>query len=152
MNIQTIKSLDGQEFVLLPVSCYEGLKEQIDTYMAKKNKYENKDEYVPFVLEDYVKNPIALARINAGVTQKELARLLRISQAYVSKLESSRKVSARAMSRVENALKNANTRCSNPGTNSMAYITITPEIKPAKWLSQDTFSSIGNTPAIIEPK
>lgn len=105
MNIQTIKSLDGQEFVLLPVSCYEGLKEQIDTYMAKKNKYENKDEYVPFVLEDYVKNPIALARINAGVTQKELARLLRISQAYVSKLESSRKVSARAMSRVENALK-----------------------------------------------
>ncbi len=74
MNIQTIKTLDGQEFVLLPLKCYKSLKPQIDEYLAHDEIDE--DEYVPFVLEDYVKNPVALARIDAGVTQKELSDLL----------------------------------------------------------------------------
>lgn len=30
---------------------------------------EEHDEYVPFVLEDYVHNPVALALINAGVSR-----------------------------------------------------------------------------------
>lgn len=104
MNIQTIKTIDGQEFVLLPLSCYKGLKAQIDEYIAHAE--EDDDEYVPFVLEDYVSNPVALARINAGVTQKELAKLLKVSQAYVSKLESSKKVSAKVMLSVNQALEN----------------------------------------------
>ena len=104
MNIQTIKTLDGQEFVLLPLSCYKGLKSQIDEYIAHEE--EDEDEYVPFILEDYISNPVALARINVGVTQKELAKLLKVSQAYVSKLESSKKVSAKVMLSVNQALKN----------------------------------------------
>ena len=43
------------------------------------------DDYVPFVLEDYVDNPVALARIKAKITQAELARRMDVSQAYVSK-------------------------------------------------------------------
>jgi transcriptional regulator with XRE-family HTH domain len=54
-------------------------------------------QYVPFILEDYGNNPLALARINAGVSQKELAKLLKVSQAYISKLESSNKVSAQVI-------------------------------------------------------
>lgn len=105
MNIQTIKTLDGQEFVLLPLKCYKSLKPQIDEYLAHDELDE--DEYVPFVLEDYVKNPVALARINAGVTQKELSDLLDVSQAYISKLESSNRVSTKTMLKVNEALKNS---------------------------------------------
>jgi ribosome-binding protein aMBF1 (putative translation factor) len=105
MNIQTIKTVDGQEFVLLPLNCYKGLKSQIDEYLAYEEE-EDGDEYVPFVLEDYISNPVALARINAGVTQKELAKLLKVSQAYISKLESSKRVSAKVMLNVNQALKN----------------------------------------------
>lgn len=102
MNINTIKTIDGQEFVLLPIRCYKSLKTQIDKYIAQ----EEDDEYVPFVLEDYVSNPVALARINAGVTQKELAKLLKVTQAYISKLESSKRISAKVMLRVNKVLEN----------------------------------------------
>lgn len=33
-----------------------------------------KADYEPFVLTDYVRNPVALSRIKAGVTQVELAK------------------------------------------------------------------------------
>lgn len=103
MNIHTIKTVDGQEFVLLPIKCYEKLKPQIDKYLEHAET--KPDEYIPFVLKDYVSNPVALARINAGVTQKELSDLLNVSQAYVSKLESSSRVSAKTMMKVKEALK-----------------------------------------------
>jgi ribosome-binding protein aMBF1 (putative translation factor) len=102
--MQTIKSVDGQEFVLLPVSCYQGLKNQIDEFIAKEQSED--DEYVPFVVEDFIKNPVALARIKAGVTQKELATLMGDTQGYISQLENSANVSAEAMLKVTNALKN----------------------------------------------
>ncbi len=107
MNIQTIKSKDGREFVLLPLSCYEGLKAQIDEFLAKQEEDDDDDddEYVPFVLEEFVKNPVALARIKAGVTQKELAKLMGDTQGYVSQLENSVNVSAEAMLKVTAALQ-----------------------------------------------
>lgn len=37
------------------------------------------NEYEPFVIEDYIDNPIALARIKACVTQKELAQRMKVS-------------------------------------------------------------------------
>lgn len=110
MSIQTIKTIDGQEFVLLPLGCYEKFKMQIDRYLAQSTADTNDNadsEYVPFVLEEYVQNPVALARINCGVTQKELAKRMKVSQAYVSKLESNQHVSAKVMLKVNKALKNA---------------------------------------------
>ncbi len=69
-----------------------------------KRKLNMYHQYVPFILEDYVNNPLALARINAGVSQKELAKLLKVSQAYISKLESSNKVSAKVILSVNQAI------------------------------------------------
>jgi len=98
MNLQKIKSIDGQdEYVLLPIKAYTLLKAQI-------NKALN-DEYVPFVLEEHVKNPIALARIKARWSQEELAKHLNTSQAYISKIESQTKVSSKLMVKVNQALK-----------------------------------------------
>ena len=80
MSLQKIKSLNGKdEYVLLPVvSIYRALRKEIEGKL-EGGKPRGKD-YVPFVVEDYVDNPIALARIKARVTQEDLAR--RISGLY----------------------------------------------------------------------
>ena len=102
MSIQTIKTADGKDYVLLPVDIYQALKHQIDDKMAETAHDE--DLYVPFLIEDYVDNPIAQARIKAGITQKELASRLGVTQAYISKVEAQDKVTAKLMARVRSVL------------------------------------------------
>lgn len=45
-------------------------------------------EFVPFVLSEYIKNPIRLKRVEAGLSQEQFAKLLGVTQGYVSKIES----------------------------------------------------------------
>ncbi len=98
MNLQIIKSIDGKaEYVLLPIKAYETLKPQISKVL--------KEDYVAFNVEDYVSNPVALARINANLTQRELAELLDKSQPYISKLEGQVSVSPKSLAKIQEALK-----------------------------------------------
>ncbi len=98
MNLQIIKSVEGEaEYVLLPINAYKALKHQIDKVID--------EDYAPFKLEDYVDNPVALARIKANLTQEELAQRMDVSQAYISKLESQDAVSAKVMAKVMTALQ-----------------------------------------------
>ncbi len=107
MSLQKIKSLDGKdEYVLLPVAVYRALKGEIEDELALHGpKRKGDDDYVPFVLEDYVDNPVALARMKANLTQMELAERLNVSQAYISKIERQDKVTPQLMARVKMALK-----------------------------------------------
>jgi len=106
MRLQTIKSIDGKvEYVLLPVTVYKALKEEIEDEVAGLEAAAEKgNEYVPFVLEDYVDNPVALARMKAHLTQNELAERLGVTQAYISKVERQDKVTPLLLSRVKAAL------------------------------------------------
>ena len=98
MSLQVIKSIDGEvEYVLLPIHAYETLKPEIEKVLKG-------DEYVPFLAEDYISNPVALARINARITQQELAEALNVSQAYISKLEAQDKVSAKALKNIKDGI------------------------------------------------
>ena len=98
MSIQIINSVKGEaEYVLLPIQAYKALKPQIDKLLD--------EDYESFSLEDYVSNPVALARIEANLTQKELSEAMGVSQAYVSKLEAQSKVSAKMLSKVKSALR-----------------------------------------------
>ena len=98
MTLQIIKSIDGrEEYVLLPITAYKALKREIDNVLE--------GDYQPFVLEDYVSSPVALARIKANLSQIELAELMGVSQAYISKLEGNQKVSAKTLSKVMQAIK-----------------------------------------------
>lgn len=100
MTLQIIKSINGQaEYVLLPIRAYEALKPQISKLLK-----DNEDEYEPFIPEDYVSNPAALLRIKSHVTQKELAKALNVSQAYISKLEAQEEVSVKALNNVKQAI------------------------------------------------
>ena len=93
MNLQKIKSLNGKdEYVLLPVAVYEALKNEIRDELTHPKQKTDDDEFVPFVLEDYVHNPVALARMKAHLTQKQLAERMGVTQAYISKVEHQDKV------------------------------------------------------------
>jgi len=103
MTLQIIKSIDGKaEYVLLPFNIYNVLRDEIEK--ALKKKYSSND-YVPFELTDYVDNPVALARINVGVTQEQLAKRMNVTQAYISKLEAQSKVTAKVLKKIKSALE-----------------------------------------------
>jgi ribosome-binding protein aMBF1 (putative translation factor) len=103
MSLQIIKSVDGKaEYVLLPVSIYHTLRNEIEA--ALKKKYSG-DDYVSFELTDYVDNPVALARINAGMTQETLAERMNVTQAYISKVEAQNKVTAKVLKKVKAAIE-----------------------------------------------
>lgn len=104
MNLQTIKSVDGKvEYVLLPVATYNALHHQITEQFkhAKENEV-----YELFNPADYIDNPVALARIQAGLTQEELAKQMGVTQAYISKIENQEKVTFKMLSKVKQALDN----------------------------------------------
>lgn len=78
--------------------------------MSKKEKCERgstSEDYVAFDLTDYVDNPVALARINAGITQETLAEHMKVTQAYISKLEAQSQVTAKVLKKVNTAIENA---------------------------------------------
>ena len=102
MNLQTIKSMDGKvDYILLPVATYHALRHQITEQL--KHMQESED-YEVFDPADYIDNPVALARIQAGITQEELAKLMSVTQAYVSKIENQEKVTAKIMQKITTAI------------------------------------------------
>jgi len=102
--LQTIKNTAGYpEYVLLPISTYEILKPQID--LTVKQLIPQKD-YIDFNPADYIKNKIALIRIQAKITQSDLAKHLKVSQAYISKIENDEyKVTDRLFLKINTAIK-----------------------------------------------
>lgn len=103
MTLQIIKSIDGKaEYVLLPFNIYNTLRDKIEE--ALKIKYSDED-YLSFELSDYVDNPVAFARINSGMTQKELAKRMNVTQAYISKLEAQNKVTAKVLKKIKTAIE-----------------------------------------------
>ncbi len=107
MTLQTIKSLDGRdEYVLLPVAVFRALQDAIEDKLAGLEASAGKeDDYIPFEVENYVDNPVALARIKARVTQEGLAQLMGVTQAYISKVENQDKVTPKLVERVAAALR-----------------------------------------------
>jgi DNA-binding XRE family transcriptional regulator len=101
MNMpQIIKSENGKpEFALIPFAVYHRLKEMIEQAMAA-----HEGDYIPFRAEEYVSNPVALARIRARTTQQQLAKKMGVSQAYISKIETQSKVTAKLLEKVNAAL------------------------------------------------
>jgi len=103
MSLQIIKSVDGKdEYVLLPVTIYLALREQIT---AQVEKLIMKHQLVSFEPADYIENPVAFARIKAGMTQEELAQRMQVSQAYISKIEAQEKLTAKMLQKVKVAIE-----------------------------------------------
>lgn len=125
MILDTIQTLGGQRFVLLPLEAYQQLAPQIKaalratrtsaadtatttTTTITKTKtlrtQKSTADYTAFKLDDYVRNPVALARIQAKLTQTALAKRMKVTQPYIAKLESQSQVSAKTLAAVAAAL------------------------------------------------
>ena len=106
VGVQIIKSISGEpEFVLIPVAVYNALRDSIEDELAGfEAAAERGGDYVQFALEEYVENPVALARIKANVTQRVLAKRLGVTQAYISKVEHQTKVTPKLLAKVRAAL------------------------------------------------
>lgn len=81
-----------------------------DDYMAlsgsRARRTGKKDEFVPFVLNEYIQNPVRVLRIEAGLNQSQFAKRLGVSQGYVSRIEGRNyKVSDQLLARARAALK-----------------------------------------------
>lgn len=98
MSLQTIKSVDGYEYVLVPIDIYEELKHEIHAKIAEMR------DFVPFVVEGYIKNPVALARINLGISRNELAKRMGLSEHYLRRVKRKESVTSKFMKRVKAAL------------------------------------------------
>ncbi len=104
-KIQVIQSLDGKpEYVLLPYDLFQRLRGDLERKLKERPDRAGKD-YVPFRLEDYVDNPVALARVRARLSQAELARRMGVSQAYISKIERQDRVTPKLLERVAAAVR-----------------------------------------------
>lgn len=102
MNLQTIKSMDGKvEYVLLPIATYNALRPEILKQLKHPQDHDNYEAFDP---ADYINNPVALARINAGITQEDLAKLMHVTQAYISKIENQDKITPKMLAKVKTAL------------------------------------------------
>lgn len=69
-------------FAVIPYDDYLAL-----TVNKARKPASSEDELVPFVLGEYIKNPIRAARVDSGLTQQELAKRLNVTQGYISKIE-----------------------------------------------------------------
>ena len=102
-TLQIIKNTSGNpEYVLLPITVYKNLKENIDRMV----KDVPQKEYADFDPSDFIKNRIALTRMKTKITQASLAKYLNVSQAYISKIENDEyKVTPRLFEKINDAIK-----------------------------------------------
>ena len=113
-ELQTINSINGKpEYVLLPVRVYRALHQAIERELKKLESQES-DEYIHYDPADYIDNPVALARLKAHMRQEELAQLLGVTQAYISKVEHQDHVSPNLIGRVKAVLKAHKKNVSQP--------------------------------------
>lgn len=92
---QIIYEHDKPAFVVIPY----------DDYLELTNQDKEEDEFIPFKLDDYIQNPIRVARIQANLSQQELAERLKVTQGYVSRIEGrSFKVSEKLMHKIKSVL------------------------------------------------
>ena len=108
MSIQVIKKKGKLDYLVIPYEEFlEFAKEELidAVYLQEILQDPVEGEIVDFDFADYVDNPVVVARLNAGITQSELAERMGVSQAYVSKLERSEKVSPKAIKKIMACLK-----------------------------------------------
>ena len=74
-------------------------------YMGLVGSSNDDDEYVPFALNDYIQNPIRVTRIQANLSQQDLAERLNVTQGYISRIEGRNfKVSDKLMHKIKTVL------------------------------------------------
>ena len=78
------------------------MQKSINQNIINTKEAQLNDEFVVFNLDDFVTNPVANIRIKKGLTQKQLATKMEVSQAYISKLEQQSNISDKTLFKIKN--------------------------------------------------
>ena len=89
MNPQILKLGKNGRYVILPEEEYEELLDALDNFLADKIMNDPNDPVLKWedVRRELIENRIVKARKARGVSQKELARRLKVKPSTVSRLE-----------------------------------------------------------------
>ncbi len=107
MSIQVVKKKKKADYVIIPYDEFLTYADEdlIDAaYIQDILSDPEEGEIIDFNFSDYVDNPVQLRRLKAGISQKELAKKMGVTQAYISKLERTNLVSAKALKKVNDGL------------------------------------------------
>jgi len=107
MSIQVIKKKHKADYVIIPYNEFLEYADEdlIDAAYIQEVLSDPIDgKIIEFNFEDYVNNPVHLCRLRVGLSQKELAKKMNVSQAYISKLEKMETVSAKALKKVSESI------------------------------------------------
>ncbi len=91
MDVTFLEENRRKKFAVLPYAEYLRLMElaadERDYRRALKVLRNRRDKVVDYDLEKVLENPIALKRKSLGISQKELAKKMRVDPSYISRLE-----------------------------------------------------------------
>jgi DNA-binding XRE family transcriptional regulator len=88
INPQMVE-VGGKKLVIMDEEDYDRLLDAIDLVEAERTARDPEDPVLTWeeIKEEFVKNRIADMREQAGITQQELARRLKVRQSTVSRME-----------------------------------------------------------------
>jgi DNA-binding XRE family transcriptional regulator len=84
-NIQVIFDQGKPMFVVIKYDEFLALTGRRASKQVSKQAAD--EEFMPFVLSNYIQNPLKVKRIESGLTQKDLAKAMGVSQGYISRIE-----------------------------------------------------------------
>lgn len=107
--IQIIKENDQPKFAVIQWDLFMKFREQFEEFEdyldAKKLLNDPITETVTLNIYDFIKNPVKAIRIENGLTQKQLAEIMNVSQPYIAKVEKSKKLSQKFIFKVKEVLQ-----------------------------------------------
>lgn len=88
INPQVVE-VGGKKLVIMDEDDYDRLLDAIDLAEAERIARDPKDPVLTWdeIKDEFIKNRIAEMREQAGITQKELARRLKVRQSTISRME-----------------------------------------------------------------
>lgn len=107
MSIQIIRKDNKPDYLVIPYEEFRELAREdlLDAVAAQEVLSDPVEgETTDFNFADYANNSAHTARLEAGLTQKELAAKMGVTQAYVSKLEQADKVTLKALKKITDAI------------------------------------------------
>lgn len=106
MKLQTIKNINGaDEYILVPAKVYARLTVSTRRAITRATRRVNaNDQYHVFNPEDYVDQPVILARLRAGVSQVDLAARLGVGLSILKRVEAKNLCAATFLEAVRRAL------------------------------------------------
>lgn len=106
--VQIIRENDQPKYAVIDWDLFMKFRDQLedleDYIELQSILNESITETIPLDVYEFIKNPIKAYRIDNGLTQEALAKIMKVSQPYIAKLESQKKPSEKFIIKMKKAV------------------------------------------------